>query len=488
LVVARAEVFGTTPILEPQILVLDSLRLTTANPNGVLIAGDIAQADTVSDADGTTIATTLEGVGFVLYRVAEGEPLLVSTLLDGERTTPALPFITRQAAEGFTGFPGFTVQAGNTHDFAGQSYSSGDRHLFGESGAPSVLWDTARTRQASMPGVGTYEITWVDAPFGPGAPFTLDPEDPEATRTPFAASLAEREVGQTGRVDAEAAELLGHLPGELAPVKLPFTVRNATFDRAVDIAMVKTSRSLILAGPGDASELSLEVPEDQWIPGDELFFIETVQVDSTVFVSGEGRDALVLTSGLDPIRNTRSAVTFDPAVIGCGGDPRAACNPVSDAGASPYQDVRPGQVLSVEYYVPFDSLNSELEFDVLAPLAGDAVLASENDLRAQMDSIRVVPNPFVVISEYQIEQAEKRIMFTHLPPEGTLRIFTVSGHFVQEVRWGPEDLAGNGDLFYDLKTREGRDIGSGLYVFTVQARNPASGKMVKKIGKFVVIR
>ncbi|KPK56120.1 MAG: hypothetical protein AMS21_12940, partial [Gemmatimonas sp. SG8_38_2] len=69
-----------------------------------------------------------------------------------------------------------------------------------------------------------------------------------------------------------------------------------------------------------------------------------------------------------------------------------------------------------------------------------------------------------------------------------LRIFTVSGQFVQELNWGPSDLAGNGDLFWNMRTREGWYAASGLYVFTVVATNPADGQELKKIGKFVIIR
>ncbi len=79
-------------------------------------------------------------------------------------------------------------------------------------------------------------------------------------------------------------------------------------------------------------------------------------------------------------------------------------------------------------------------------------------------------------------------MFTHLPPTGSIRIFTVSGQFVQELTWGPEDLARNGDLFWDMKTRENRDLAAGLYIYVVEATNPADGGRLTKTNKFVVIR
>jgi hypothetical protein len=82
----------------------------------------------------------------------------------------------------------------------------------------------------------------------------------------------------------------------------------------------------------------------------------------------------------------------------------------------------------------------------------------------------------------------RRLMFVGLPPRGMIQIFTASGQFVQQLLWEPHDLRGHGDLFWDMQTREGTEIAAGLYVFAVQARDPESGRELKKIGKFIVIR
>jgi hypothetical protein len=74
-----------------------------------------------------------------------------------------------------------------------------------------------------------------------------------------------------------------------------------------------------------------------------------------------------------------------------------------------------------------------------------------------------------------------------------LRIYSVSGQLMQQLSWTASDLvaSGNnsphGDLPYNLRTREGLDLGSGLYLFVLTARGPnANGKVAR--GKFVVIR
>ena len=84
-------------------------------------------------------------------------------------------------------------------------------------------------------------------------------------------------------------------------------------------------------------------------------------------------------------------------------------------------------------------------------------------------------------------------MFTGLPDEGTVRIYSLSGQYLQELKWTASDLlrAGNnstsGDLPYNLRTREGVDLGSGLYVFVVTATGERGKNQVHR-GKFVIIR
>jgi len=79
-------------------------------------------------------------------------------------------------------------------------------------------------------------------------------------------------------------------------------------------------------------------------------------------------------------------------------------------------------------------------------------------------------------------------MFTHLPPSGRLRIYTAAGQFVQELNWTPADLRGNGDLYFNLITKERTLMASGLYLFTVAATDAAGSRMRQKVGRFIIIR
>ena len=469
-------------------LPIQTFELRTANPNGVQIAGTPDSVATVGD----TTTTILEGeLGILVYRLDTEEPLFITTDLDGEDSTPPQVF-GRQAVAGFTGFPGFVVDIDNSQagDFDRQ------RYLFSAEGdtipnqiLPTVSWNSQDSeRNEDVSSFGTYEITWAGFTFGPGAPFTLDLRDPENTVQAVNQSLNDRAVGQTGRTDAEAAAALSVTEEDLVAVRVPFSVRNRLFDRNVDVAMLRRApgeNSILLGSVGSGDTLSASIPEDAWVPGDQLFFLETVTVDSTI-----GGNVVLGDDGR-PIRNQELAATFAPAILSCGNLPRPSCNPVQGQGSTnDWESNVEGEVLLVFYIAPYQ-LESQLTFETQRSITGEEAIAAGLDISSQVDSIKVVPNPYVMFSQYQIatpQQNDARLMFTHLPPRGTLRIFTVSGQFVQEIQWEPSELAGNGDLFWDMRTKEGNEIGAGLYVFTVQAQNPAGGGEVKKIGKFVIIR
>ena len=104
-----------------------------------------------------------------------------------------------------------------------------------------------------------------------------------------------------------------------------------------------------------------------------------------------------------------------------------------------------------------------------------------------------------MFSHYEQTAGLSRLMFTHLPPTGTLRIYTASGQLVQQIKWNPSDLQRNcratvnttqcsdaGDLQWNMRTREDLEIGPGFYVFVVSTE--VGGKKADKLGKFVIIR
>ena len=138
---------------------------------------------------------------------------------------------------------------------------------------------------------------------------------------------------------------------------------------------------------------------------------------------------------------------------------------------------------------------SRLRFRTTKPFAtGDAVSFSFTPpsldaakARSQLDSVYVVPNPYVAASAFEPSntyltgRGERRIMFMGLPPKCTIRIYTVAGDLVQTLR--KDDGVDNGQLPWDLVTKDGMNLSFGIYLFHVSS--PGVGET---IGRFGVIK
>lgn len=107
------------------------------------------------------------------------------------------------------------------------------------------------------------------------------------------------------------------------------------------------------------------------------------------------------------------------------------------------------------------------------------------------DEIYVVPNPVTSetmepweLGPNNADPSGLKCEFRNLPRcLSTVRIFTVSGDLVQTLQH--DGSGGNGTLKWDLITRNGQDVVSGVYIFAVE---PHDGKFKDAVGKFVVIR
>jgi hypothetical protein len=102
-----------------------------------------------------------------------------------------------------------------------------------------------------------------------------------------------------------------------------------------------------------------------------------------------------------------------------------------------------------------------------------------------LERVAVVPNPFRGSAEWDPVPGASRIHFINLPASSTVRIYTSNGELVRVLVQNPNANPGGvtGDLEWDLKNADGRNVVSGIYIYQVES--PA-GHNVK--GHFVVIR
>jgi len=107
------------------------------------------------------------------------------------------------------------------------------------------------------------------------------------------------------------------------------------------------------------------------------------------------------------------------------------------------------------------------------------------------DTIKVVPNPYIVFDAWESSTEQRFVKFTHLPNDCTIRIYTISGDLVKTIHHvdtdaQPLDLGGtetwdftNESPGMNARTTAGQLIASGVYVYHVQSSvGEAVGKLV----------
>jgi hypothetical protein len=97
-----------------------------------------------------------------------------------------------------------------------------------------------------------------------------------------------------------------------------------------------------------------------------------------------------------------------------------------------------------------------------------------------LGEIRVVPNPYLANASWDIGPTQRRLEFIHLPPECTIRIYTISGNLVRTLQHTADE---GGTEVYDLLTHEGRSLASGNYYYHVTTRDGRT-----HLGRFALVQ
>lgn len=449
----------------------DTVIGVSTAPQGVPFAGTPTRT---TNGDTTFYAFSTGALGFMLVN-GSGTPLFVSTTLTGTAATPPSFFASRD----YTGFV-VSVDNRNAGTFAAETTLENGVFI-PQANVNSFRVQWRQETATRTIGTGNYHVQWTGDPFGVRRGFTINFSDPTVTAAALADSLAAR-TATPAATDTGFAAIIGVDPATLRPARLPFTITNLSTGRVVTVvAFTRLSNTMVLGDGEDTVRLA--VPAGEWIPGDRLAFIEDLDEDSVVV----GTAFVVLGTDGRPLQATRKRVTFSRAILGCN-QPRESCNPTrpgtrgaGTAAATGYIALTSNTVTTFHYFVGLNRY-SDYTGVVTAGVSGTGITAVT---RSQLDSIRVVPNPFVAFSTFQTTIDESRVVFTHLPPRGSLRIYSVSGQFIQQLSWTAADLGSNGDLHYNLRTREGTDLATGMYIWVL---NTDVGGRKQARGKFVVIR
>jgi hypothetical protein len=140
----------------------------------------------------------------------------------------------------------------------------------------------------------------------------------------------------------------------------------------------------------------------------------------------------------------------------------------------------PGDQFIIKSRKPFSALDV-LDFTVKGADIDVDVPSS------MLKEIAVVPNPYVVTASWEPQhlydsgRGVRKIDFINLPPECSIKIFTISGKYVDTVKHSSEIW--DGAESWNLLSRDGLEIAYGVYLFHIDA--PGIGSHV---GKFAVIK
>jgi hypothetical protein len=94
--------------------------------------------------------------------------------------------------------------------------------------------------------------------------------------------------------------------------------------------------------------------------------------------------------------------------------------------------------------------------------------------------IRVVPNPYLATARFEFGPNNRLMQFINLPPECTIRIYTISGNLVRILDHTPDE---GGTEDYDLRTRYDLELASGNYYYHVTTPDGRT-----HLGRFAVIQ
>jgi hypothetical protein len=94
--------------------------------------------------------------------------------------------------------------------------------------------------------------------------------------------------------------------------------------------------------------------------------------------------------------------------------------------------------------------------------------------------VHTVPDPYYVTDALEAGPADKVLTFVHLPAQAIIRIYSSSGILVQALTHN--DPTGGGEATWDLHSRSGRVVASGVYFYHIETPDHH-----RKIGRFTIV-
>jgi hypothetical protein len=122
--------------------------------------------------------------------------------------------------------------------------------------------------------------------------------------------------------------------------------------------------------------------------------------------------------------------------------------------------------------------NDRFDFSTTAAQVSQSISGTD------LDRVKVVPNPYMIASQYEPEFGAVRrepiraLKFNNLPARCTIYIFTLAGDKVKTI----DHNSDNGTETWDMRAAGNREIAPGVYIYLVKTDT------AEKIGRFAVIK
>lgn len=97
-----------------------------------------------------------------------------------------------------------------------------------------------------------------------------------------------------------------------------------------------------------------------------------------------------------------------------------------------------------------------------------------------LDLVKVVPNPYIVSAEWELDPNYKQLNFTHLPTVCDIHIYTLSGEKIVSLHHENETSS---TKTWNMLSFNQQEVAYGLYIYVVETPNGST-----KVGKFVILR
>ena len=108
------------------------------------------------------------------------------------------------------------------------------------------------------------------------------------------------------------------------------------------------------------------------------------------------------------------------------------------------------------------------------------------EVKTGVAKISVRPNPYKRMAFHDVG-TEHKLFFFNLPPICKITIFDVSGQLIDGINFVAADPT-DGTTFWDMFSKDGIEVASGLYIWVAEWRDPVTGREGTQSGAFAILK